>query len=305
MAPYFIMQHITTLTEYCQFIHIPPPRDEHFDIRRFADTMQTVNQHQPPFRHEFYSIALRLNGTNRQVNGQPVAANLFFNTPYQVISWDIEPDWEGGYVMFTEDFVRANPTWTNFMTDFPFLMLDKSVPFDVPEADVDFINIVFAKIHAEYESDHADRLSFIRAYTQLLLLNVRRCYDRVADTLPASQDNRAADVRLVAQMQTRLSRSLADANVGDQARHPSFYADQLNIHPNHLNAVVKRVTGKTASQLVQEGVITAAKSLLQTTDLSVKEVSYQLHFSEPTHFVGFFKKLTGQTPHQFRENGLR
>lgn len=299
------MHHITTLAEYCRLINVPPPRDDQFDIRRFADNMRTVNRAQPPFRHAFYSVALRLNGTNRQVNGSPVAANLFFNTPYQIISWEIEPDWEGWYILFTEDFVRANPTWRDFLTDFPFLLLDKSVPFDVPPADVDFIDTVFAKINAEYASDHPDRLSFIRAYTQLLLLNVRRCYDRIAPTLPQTQENRAADLRLVAQVQAAIHRYLADADASDLARSPSFYAEQVNLHPNHLNAVVKRVTGRTTSQLVQEGVVAAAKALLQTTTLSVKEIAYQLHFSEPTHFVGFFRKQTGQTPHQFRADPPR
>jgi len=59
------MHHLTTLAEYCRCINIPPPRDEHFDIRRFADNMLTVNKHQPPFRHEFYSVALRHRGRRR------------------------------------------------------------------------------------------------------------------------------------------------------------------------------------------------------------------------------------------------
>lgn len=267
--------------------------------------MRTINLSQPPFRHEFYAIALKLVGTNREVNGQPVTANLFFNTPYQVISWNIEPDWQGWYIMFTDDFVCLNPTWNNFINDFPFLTLDKSIPFDLPQTEADFVEQIFQKIGIEYESSHSNRLAFIQTYTQLLLLSVRRCYDLAVNTSTLTRENRRADQQVVGQMQQLISRCLTDEQIGDQARSPSFYAEQLNMHPNHLNAIVKRISGKTASQIVQEGVISAAKSLLNATSLSVKEVAYQLHFSEPTHFIGFFKKYAGQTPHQFREMSRR
>jgi AraC-like DNA-binding protein len=50
--------------------------------------------------------------------------------------------------------------------------------------------------------------------------------------------------------------------------------------------------------------ITFAKSLLRQTELSVKEIAYRLHFNEPTHFNAFFKKQTGFTPQQYRENTI-
>lgn len=299
------MQHITTLNEYCSHINIPPPREQWFDLRRFDETMKTVNLHQTPFRHEFYAIALKLAGSNREVNGQHIAANLFFNTPYQVISWDIESDWQGWYIMFSDDFVRSNSAWNDFINDFPFLTLDKSIPFDLPQNETLFIGQVFEQIHTEYESNQPDRLAFIQAYSQLLLLQVRRCYELVANSWPLTRENRRADQQTVGQMQQLISKCLANEQVGELARSPSYYAEQLNMHPNHLNAIVKRISGKTASQLVQEGVISAAKALLNTTGLTVKEIAYQLYFSEPTHFVGFFKKHTGQTPHQFREGNRR
>jgi AraC family transcriptional regulator, transcriptional activator of pobA len=132
------MRHITTLAEYCTIINIPQPKHPHFDIRRFEDNMKTVNSNQEPFKHEFYALALKLGGSNRQVMGKALSNNLFFNTPYQIITWEIDPDWQGWYIMFTEEFVRSNPIWANFLIDFPFLRLDQSIPFDVPEEDAAF-----------------------------------------------------------------------------------------------------------------------------------------------------------------------
>ena len=85
---------------------------------------------------------------------------------------------------------------------------------------------------------------------------------------------------------------------------PSFYADKLTVHPNHLNAVVKRITAKTATAIIQDQLIISAKSLLRQTNLSAKEIAFRLHFTEPTHFNSFFKKATTFTPQQYREKHI-
>jgi hypothetical protein len=57
--------------------------------------MKTVNAKQPPFRHEFYAVVLRLSGNNKEVNGQFWTPIYFLIPPYQIITWDIKLDWVG------------------------------------------------------------------------------------------------------------------------------------------------------------------------------------------------------------------
>lgn len=298
------MHHATTLADYCRTINVPPPHSAHFDIRRFADNMRTVNRQQPPFRHEFYAVALRHCGTNRQVQGEPLVANLFFNTPYQLVGWDIEPDWQGWYIIFDEAFARTLPAGAGFLTEYPFLALDKSTPFDLPSEDAAALDRLYQCIWDELHGARPDAADMLAAYTHLLLLYVRRHNADLSARITAATvaTGRAANVRLVAELQAELERHVAAPGTsGQPVRSVSFYAGRLGVSPNHLNAVVKRQTGKTASQLVQDHTLATAKALLRLSALSVKEIGYQLSFSDPTHFVGFFKKLTGQTPRQYRE----
>ncbi len=97
---------------------------------------------------------------------------------------------------------------------------------------------------------------------------------------------------------------IASEDTTTEIRKPSFYAKKLNVHPNHLNAVVKRITEKTATAIIQNKLVTAAKSLLVQAGLSVKEVAFKLCFKKPTHFNSFFKKATGFTPQQYRKNRI-
>ena len=81
----------------------------------------------------------------------------------------------------------------------------------------------------------------------------------------------------------------------------SAYAQQMNLTPNHLNHICKKVLGKTASQLLNERIIIEAQRLLMHTAQSVKEIGYQLGFEDPSYFIRFFKKNTDQTPIAFQQ----
>jgi AraC-like DNA-binding protein len=79
-----------------------------------------------------------------------------------------------------------------------------------------------------------------------------------------------------------------------------FYAAALHVHPNHLNALVKKETGQTAKQIITGRILTEAKLLLMSTSLSVKEIAYALGFEDPNYFTSFFKAGQHTTPGQYR-----
>lgn len=295
------MKTVTTIADYCKEINISPPRYAYFDIRRFEDNMKTVNAKQAPFRHEFYALAFRQFGTNKEVMGRSLQSQVFFNSPYQVITWDILPDWQGYYIIFDRDFIISNPGWQNFIVDYPFFRLDKYIPFDLPEEDRLFADSLFSRIFDEYHSSHPDKFLFIQTYTQLLLHLTKRYFHQLALDKEHTQKNRTADILLVSRFQSMVETMFSNEEADAEVRQPSFYAEKLAVHPNHLNAVVKRISGKTASGIIQQHLVNSAKSLLRQTTLSIKEIAYRMHFTEPTHFNAFFKKVTSTTPQQFRD----
>ncbi|MBR5695972.1 MAG: helix-turn-helix transcriptional regulator [Paludibacteraceae bacterium] len=79
------------------------------------------------------------------------------------------------------------------------------------------------------------------------------------------------------------------------------YADALKVSPNHLNKLVKKNTGKTVSQWIDDSLIIRAKALLCETDLPVAEVAERLNVLDVSYFIRKFKKHTGQTPLDFRK----
>ena len=86
-----------------------------------------------------------------------------------------------------------------------------------------------------------------------------------------------------------------------EERSVAFYADKLCISPKHLARVIKEVSGQTPTQSIDNFVVMEAKNMLLYTDLSVKEIAEQLHFTNQTIFYRFFKRNTGIHPTEFRK----
>lgn len=80
----------------------------------------------------------------------------------------------------------------------------------------------------------------------------------------------------------------------------AFYADKLNITPNYLNIIVKRNVGVTAKEQINIQVGLVVKMLLDTTDLTVKEIAERLHYEDPSYLCRIFRKQTGLSPIQYR-----
>jgi AraC family transcriptional activator of pobA len=83
-------------------------------------------------------------------------------------------------------------------------------------------------------------------------------------------------------------------------KKPSQYAEKLAISTAHLNDTMKKVVGRTATAIIQEHCMHEAQRLLHYTDLSVKEICYQLGYPNPSHFIAIFNARVGTTPLQYR-----
>ena len=80
----------------------------------------------------------------------------------------------------------------------------------------------------------------------------------------------------------------------------SYFADQLHLSSNYFGDLIKKETGKSAKEYIQNKIIDIAKSNIFNSDKSVNEIAYQLGFKYPQHFSRLFKNLSGFTPSEYR-----
>ena len=79
-----------------------------------------------------------------------------------------------------------------------------------------------------------------------------------------------------------------------------FYADRLCISTRYLSTIIRSVAHSTAKEFIDRSVVLEIKMLLESTELSVQEIAYRLHFPDQSYLGRFFKKHTGVSPTEFR-----
>ena len=85
-----------------------------------------------------------------------------------------------------------------------------------------------------------------------------------------------------------------------------FYANLLCLTPKYFASLIKKETGKTASEWIAEYIIIQAKSLLTTrSDLTIQQITERLGFPEQSSFSRFFKLRTKLTPREYRNSQIQ
>lgn len=157
------------------------------------------------------------------------------------------------------------------------------------------LRLSYELIERNNHPDHPFRTEIINA--QLYII----CYEIVALFLsrnPIPQQSRSRNDTIFQQFIYYLTKH------ANKEREVDFYAQLLYLTPHYLSSIVKEKSGMTASQWIAKTVILQAKSLLNSTQLTVQQVAEELNFPNPSFFGQYFKKHTGLTPKGFRKESF-
>jgi AraC family transcriptional regulator, transcriptional activator of pobA len=84
-------------------------------------------------------------------------------------------------------------------------------------------------------------------------------------------------------------------------RSISFYASKMYITPKYMTTLIKKTSGRSAMDWINDYVIMEAKNLLKYTDMSIQEISEYLNFSNQSFFAQYFKRFSGCSPSEYRD----
>jgi len=252
-----------------------------------------------PLRSEFYRIGLTVRGhCDVQLGLEHYihqAGTVNCTIPNQLFSKsNISADIFGYYVLFNPGFLDDLIPDNRIPEEFPFFSYSGVPFFQLEPATVNQVESLLLKINEELQAGKPDHAKAIRLYLYLILLELKRSYQEQHPGAYAGIPE--ATVLLIK------FRKLVNQHYLEK-RHVADYANMLYVTPNHLNRTIKEASGRTASSYITEMIVQEARALLRSTDLSVGEIAYRLHFSEPSSFNRFFRKEMRLTPLDYRAEG--
>lgn len=80
-----------------------------------------------------------------------------------------------------------------------------------------------------------------------------------------------------------------------------YFAEKCFLSPNYFGDLIKRETGRTPQEYIQNKIMGLAKGELLGTRKTINEISYGLGFQYSQHFNRYFKRNTGMTPSEYRK----
>lgn len=258
-----------------------------------------------PFRLNAYVIGfvtdgeakLTINSNGYQLN----RGTLYFSSPWDIRSYSNMKKWKGFLLFFTPDYLTQFKFTENKLNELIFFQPDAGVVLSLPETRTVQLIDWFRKIQDELESENPERLKILFHYIHILLYRCKDIYNEVKGDHHESPPNTVS--RLFLEQVNHYFVALSDQKLDYQIT-VKHVADALHLHPHYLSDLVKKQTGKTATQIIRERYVLEAKTLLLTTKMSVSEVSYFFHFKDTSNFTKFFKNISGTTPKEFKEKNF-
>ncbi len=149
------------------------------------------------------------------------------------------------------------------------------------------------KDEIEYPID-SHSTDLISANIQVLLEYLSRFYDRQFIT------RHNVNSSVVAAFEKQLTEIYSGGKTLDEVPKVSYFAEKANLTPGYFGDLIKRETGSTPQQIITLKLIAEAKRRLTANDNDISVIAYDLGFQYPQHFTRLFKRITGKSPSEFR-----
>ncbi len=270
----------------------------HFNVFRLEPFVGDKANPIPYKRRDYFKIMLvignaKVHYADKVIEVQKQA--LAFSNPQIPYSWEQRERISGGmFCIFDQAFFHQYGDLNQFVVFQP-----GGVPvIELSDEQAKKVTEFYERMFEEIASDYVHKYDVLRMLVfELLHFALKMQPSANFDKQPINASQRISSLFL-----ELLERQfpIDDTHQIIHLRTAADFANQLNVHVNHLNRAVKETTQKTTSQLIAERILQEAKILLRHSAWNVSDIAYALGFTEVTHFNNFFKKHVQLSPLKFR-----
>lgn len=221
-----------------------------------------------------------------------IISNILFSADLKINIIAISPKFLETHVKLDDDTVEIlNFIFKNPIHNLPYENILEARFFNYAE----LLITTSSKIFTRYGSDIREHILGAISYDILTVFNriiSRANSQRAINTCNVDTQNRT----------NYIFRKFIEEVSKDGGIHRSipYFAERLCYSPRYISMIVKKVSGKTAIEWINEYAIEQIKILLKYTDLSMKEIADRLEFPNQSFFGKFVKTHLGVSPNKYR-----
>jgi AraC-like DNA-binding protein len=225
--------------------------------------------------------------------------SLLFIAPGQVFGFDlgsptmIQP--RGWALVFHPDFIKGMSLGKK-MTDYNFFSYDVAEALHVSKREQEIVHECFRKIKEELQHNiDKHTRNVIVSNIELLLNYCLRFYDRQFIT------RQHVNKDILTRFETILN-NYYESELPKTVGVPTvaYCANELNLSANYFGDLIKKETGKSALEYIQEKVIDLAKERIYDRSKSISDIAFEMGYKYPQHFTRLFKQRVGMSPLDYR-----
>lgn len=224
---------------------------------------------------------------------------LIFTAPNQVqsVSKAQALDEIHGWMLFFHPDLIRNTSLGNNIEDYGFFSYDVHEALHLSEAEQKTITDCKTMIQNEIAQRIDNHSQTVIASSLELLLNLsRRYYERQFNTRSAQNSD------VVSQFHLLLNNYFKTGKFAETGVPPvEYFAGEIHLSGNYLSDLLKKETGYTIKDHVNNFIVEKAKTLLLNEAEPVSGIAYTLGFNYPHYFSRLFKSKTGLTPQEYRK----
>lgn len=286
------MKNFTDFKSFNQYFGTDAPLNDQIDVGAYGDDYLMQSEAVSLDYHRF-SLKQRLhfpkNHPLQNLNKKSVSA-LFYSSPKDINPWYMERRFQGYYIQFSKKILNENKHIFKKLMDF-----GQHEPLFLEPEEEQEIEQIYKAMLTHYKANPEGH-DILLAYSLVLFNWVENLYLK-------QHKHKSEDFNQVVVAFQRAVRNYYDINADRQfVEIPSvqYFAEDLNLSPNYLGDLVKKHTGESAIEHIHNYIIKLAKNQLSKTNAPINQIAHNLGFEYSTYFTRFFKKKTGLTPKQFR-----
>lgn len=216
---------------------------------------------------------------------------------YQITKESLEVETTGWMISFHPDLIRPFALGSE-IDSYNFFSYNSLEALHLAESEREVITDCMNKINEEMNSridKHSQKV--IVSGLDLLLSYCQRFYDRQFITRSVK------DKGIVSSFKKEL-KSYFNSNRAIEEGLPSvqYFAEKANLSTNYFSDLLRKNSGRSAKDHINDFLVERAKNLLITSNETVSEIAYSLGFNYPHYFSRLFKSKTGMAPNVYRES---